>query len=176
MKQRSDSGRDDEFVAFVAARSGRLVAQAELLCGDREQARDIVQNALARAYPRWHRIEHSDPYGYVSRSIVNAVIDHWRMPYRRRERAYAELPETPEPEAGISFEERDELMAALKVLTPRERAVIVLRHLDDCSEATVAEMLGVTTGTVKTLSHRALKKLRRQLSGTFDGHPNRRYN
>jgi RNA polymerase sigma-70 factor (sigma-E family) len=169
MRPRSE---DDEFIAFVASRSGRLVAQAELLCGDHEQARDIVQNALARAYARWHRIEHDDPYGYVSRCIVNAVTDHWRLPYRRRERAHADLPEAPQPETGLSFEDRDELMTALAALTPRERTVIVLRHLDDRSEATVAEMLGVTTGTVKTLSHRGLKKLRRQLSGALDGRAN----
>lgn len=150
---------DDTFSAFVADRSGRLIAHAELLCGDQEQARDIVQTTLVRAYVRWRQIEHDDPYGYVHRAVTNAVTDHWRTAHRRYERTVDEMPEVPGPD-DTTIEDRRTLFAALERLTPRERAVVVLRHLDDHPERDVADMLNVSVGTVKATCFRALRKLR----------------
>src|SRR4051794_36387409 len=76
---------DESFASFVAARSSRLVTHAYLLCGDAEKARDIVQGALARAYPSWHRIDRDDPYAYVAAAVTNAVTDWWRLAHRRHE-------------------------------------------------------------------------------------------
>jgi RNA polymerase sigma-70 factor (sigma-E family) len=151
---------DESFVAFVAARSGRLIAQAELLCGNHEQARDIVQTVLTRVYPRWRRIEHEDPYGYLSRAVTNAVTDWWRTAHRRYEQPAETLPEHPATDHTAVFEDRQTLLAALGQLTPRERAVVVLRYLDDRTERDVAEMLGITPGTVKSTCHKALRKMR----------------
>ncbi|GAA0813989.1 DNA-directed RNA polymerase sigma-70 factor [Spirilliplanes yamanashiensis] len=143
----------------MANRSGRLIAYAELLCGDRDQARDIVQTALVRAYTRWRHIEHDDPYGYVHRSVTNAVTDHWRKAHRRYEQPVDEIPDVPTPD-DTTIEDRRTLLAALARLTPRERAVVVLRHLDDHPERDVADMLNVSVGTVKATCFRALRKLR----------------
>lgn len=158
------TSRDGAFVGFVAARSGHLLAHAELLCGDRHQAEDIVQTVLARGYRRWAVIEQEDPYGYFLRAVTNAVTDWWRLAYRRRERASAVLPDRPGPESAATWEDRDVLLAALARLSVRERAVVVLRYLEDRTEAQTAELLGVSVGTVKSSTHRALGKLRIELA------------
>jgi RNA polymerase sigma-70 factor (sigma-E family) len=155
------TGTDESFAAFVAARSGRLVAHAELLCGHPEQARDIVQTVLTRAYPRWHRIEHDDPYGYLLRAVTNAVTDWWRRAHRRREEPSSpSLPERSVPDPIGAFEDRQVLRELLTQLTTRERTVVVLRYLDDRTERDVADLLGISVGAVKSTCHKALRKLR----------------
>ncbi|MFG1608686.1 SigE family RNA polymerase sigma factor [Actinoplanes sp. NPDC049265] len=155
------TGTDESFAAFVAARSGRLVAHAELLCGHPEQARDIVQTVLTRAYPRWHRIEHDDPYGYLLRAVTNAVTDWWRRAHRRHEEPSSPtLPERGAPDPIGAFENRQVLRDLLSRLTTRERTVVVLRYLDDRPEREVADLLGISVGAVKSTCHKALRKLR----------------
>ncbi|WP_305788384.1 SigE family RNA polymerase sigma factor [Symbioplanes lichenis] len=159
MKFRRARDRDESFTAFVATRSHRLIAHAELLCGHREQARDIVQTVLVRAYQRWSRIEHDDPYGYVQRSVTNAVTDWWRTAHQRHERPVDVVPDVPgRPDDTI--DDRRALLGALDLLTHRERAVVVLRYFDDHTERDVASMLGISVGTVKSTCHTALRKMR----------------
>jgi RNA polymerase sigma-70 factor (sigma-E family) len=166
------TGTDETFATFVAARSGRLIAHAELLCGHREQARDIVQTVLTRAYPRWRRIEQEDPYGYVVRAVTNAVTDWWRRSHRRHESPASEaLPERAGPDEFGVFETRQLLLDALSGLTPRERSVVVLRYLDDRAERDVAEVLGISPGTVKSTCHKALRKLRVAVDPTEESCP-----
>jgi RNA polymerase sigma-70 factor (sigma-E family) len=161
---RNSSGRraDDSFIAFVAARSGRLIAHAEMLCGNPDQARDVVQTVLMRAYPRWRRIERDDPYAYVSRAVTNAVTDWWRRSHRRHEHSTNELPEQV-LDAPTTFEDREAVTQALALLTPRERAVVVLRYLEEMTEREVADTLGISLGTVKSTCHKALRKMRVRL-------------
>ncbi|MCO8275593.1 SigE family RNA polymerase sigma factor [Actinoplanes sp. TRM 88003] len=168
MKFRRGRDLDESFTAFVATRSHRLVAHAELLCGHREQARDIVQTVLVRAYQRWSRIEHDDPYGYVQRSVTNAVTDWWRTAHQRHERPVDVIPESPSgPDSA--FEDRSVLLAALDLLTDRERAVVVLRYFDDHTERDVAKALGISVGTVKSTCHTALRKMRVTLDDEVRG-------
>jgi RNA polymerase sigma-70 factor (sigma-E family) len=150
---------EDSFIAFVTASSGRLIAHAEMLCGNAEQARDVVQTVLMRAYPRWRRIEQEDPYAYVARAVGNAVTDWWRRSHRRHERPTGELPEQP-LDPPTTYEDRETVIRALALLTPRERAVVVLRYLEEQTEREVADTLGVTLGTVKSTCHKALRKMR----------------
>ncbi|WP_349879507.1 SigE family RNA polymerase sigma factor [Micromonospora sp. HUAS YX12] len=166
----SGSDVDESFAAFVATRSGRLVAHAYLLCGDMEQARDIVQGVLIRAYQRWARIERDDPYAYVAAAVANAVTDWWRIAYRRYETPTAALPEQSGDAAYGAVDDRQALLAALRHLTRRERAVVVLRYLDDRTETDVANMLQVRVGTVKATCHKALRRMRQELQEkSFDG-------
>lgn len=151
---------DESFVTFVATRSHRLITHAELLCGNHEQARDIVQTVLTRAYLRWERIRHDDPYGYLCRAVTNAVTDWWRTAHRRHESPVDTVPEALHPAERVTFEDRDVLLAALNRLTTRERAIVVLRYLDDHTERDVAAMLGISHGTVKSTCHTALRKMR----------------
>jgi RNA polymerase sigma-70 factor (sigma-E family) len=162
MKFRRGRDTDESFTAFVAARSHRLIAHAELLCGHREQARDIVQTVLVRAYQRWSRIEQDDPYGYVQRSVTNAVTDWWRTAHQRHERPVDVVPDVPGSQDN-ALDDRRALLAALDLLTNRERAVVVLRYFDDRTEREVATTLGISVGTVKSTCHTALRKMRIEL-------------
>jgi len=150
---------DDEFVEFVQASSARLLHAAYLLLGDRHAAEDAVQTALVRTYAAWSRVRRDDAFAYTRRILVNHVTDR----RRRRLREYA-TDELPEPAAYASLADevalRQWLVGALARLTLRERAVIIMRYLFDLPEATVADDLGITLGTVKSTSSRALAKLR----------------
>jgi RNA polymerase sigma-70 factor (sigma-E family) len=150
---------DAEFVEFVRASSPRLQRAAYLLTGDRHQAEDDVQTVLVRVYTAWSRIRRQDPFAYARKVLANLVIDRWRRPIR--EDATEELPERPIPgdfADGVAAQEW--LMRALASLSPRERAIVVLRHFWDLSEADVAVELKVSVGTVKSTASRALAKMR----------------
>lgn len=150
---------DPSFELFVAARSRHLLHAAHLLTGDRHRAEDLLQTALTRAYLRWDRIDSDDPEGYVRRTMVNAHTDWWRKkPWR--EQATDEVPEVEVADATGSYDTRDAVLAALATLTPRQRAVVVLRYYEGLSEAEIAAALGCSAGTVKSAASRAMTKLR----------------
>lgn len=154
--------RDDEgFAAFAAANGRRLRHAARLLTGDDARAEDLVQTALARTYLRWDRIRADDPMAYVRRVLVTAHADSWRRKWRH-EYPTGDLPDQVAPggDPADAHAERDRLRVALARLTPRERAVVVLRFYDDLSERETAAALGIAVGTVKSTCARALTKLR----------------
>jgi RNA polymerase sigma-70 factor (sigma-E family) len=150
---------DEEFVEFARASSGRLTHAAYLLIGDRHLAEDAAQTALVRTYAAWSRVRRQDAYAYARKVLVNHVTDGWRRPLR--ERASGEVPDRP---AGGDLADevagRQWLVEALGALSPRERAVVVLRYFFDLPETAVASELDVTVGTVKSTNFRALAKLR----------------
>jgi RNA polymerase sigma-70 factor (sigma-E family) len=153
---------DDErnFRNFVAARGPALMRLGFLLTGgDQHAAEDLVQSALSKAVPRWSRID--APESYVRQAMYRQQVSWWRRPANRRETARAELPERPGPDPTGAVDLRLALREALATLTPRQRAVLVLRYLEDMSERDVAEVLGVTVGTVRSTAHRSLALLRR---------------
>ncbi|TWD83471.1 RNA polymerase sigma-70 factor (sigma-E family) [Kribbella amoyensis] len=155
--------RDQEFSEYVATRRSRLVGTAYLLCGDRHQAEDLVQTALAKLYVAWPRVRRADGAdAYVRRILVNAGIDASRRPWRR-EQTSGELPERPMDE-GLGLEDRDELMAALSTLAVGQRRVIILRYWLGLSVEEAAADLGITAGTVKSQCSKALQNLRGQLA------------
>lgn len=159
---RSDAGaRDEEFSAFVAGSSRRLLHIARVVSGDEHIAEDLVQTALVGAYSRWDRIQSEDPFAYVRRSVVNAAAARWRRRRVLREDPVAELPEWSSlHDLSADAERRDLLLRVLRGLTARERAVLALRFYEDLSERQTAHELGITTGTVKSTTSRALAKLR----------------
>jgi RNA polymerase sigma-70 factor (sigma-E family) len=150
---------DEEFVEFAQASSGGLLHAAYLLTGDRHAAEDAVQAALVRTYAAWSRVRRDDAFAYARRVLVNYVTDRWRR--RLREYATDELPEQPSrTDLAEEVALRQWLIGALARLTLRERAIIIMRYLFDLPEAAVADDLGVSLGTVKSTSSRALAKLR----------------
>ncbi|MEV0668393.1 SigE family RNA polymerase sigma factor [Actinomadura luteofluorescens] len=157
--------RDDEsFVEFVAARGDALLRTAALMCGARQDAEDILQTALEKAYRHWGRLEAgSDPEPYVRRILVNLVISRSRRWKVLREIQMARLPETPADSPNHSVELRGTLMDELRKLGPRQRAVLVLRFWEDLSEAETAKALGCSVGTVKSQASRGLARLRERL-------------
>lgn len=157
-EQRDTASWDDEFARFVTRDGDRLLHAAFGMCGDWQHAEDLVQSALLKLAQRWPRID--DPLAYVYRCLSRATIDRWRA-LRRRPELLTEPARLPEP-AGSSQPAPDypDLVAALLSLPPRMRAIVVLRYLHDRSEAQTAEILGISTGAVKSGASRALAKLR----------------
>jgi RNA polymerase sigma-70 factor (sigma-E family) len=150
---------DEDFAEFARANSARLQQAAYLLTGDRHEAEDVAQSALARTYAAWKRVRRQDAYAYARTVLTNLVIDGWRRPLR--EYATERLPERAESgDVADDVARRRWLVAALGTLNARERAVIVLRHYLDVSEADVAQQLKLSVGTVKSLNSRGLAKLR----------------
>lgn len=164
-------GRDAEFTAFVSAHQETLQRTAWLLCGDVHRAEELTQQALVRTYVAWHRARDGDPLAYARRVLVNLRTDTWRR--RRRELLVSDHAEDAQPtgashEAGADerLAQRDFLVRALSTLTRRQRRIVVLRHLVGLSEAEVAADLGVSLGTVKSVTSRALAQLRTTMNAS----------
>jgi RNA polymerase sigma-70 factor (sigma-E family) len=149
----------EDFGAFAGSRWPGLVRLAFGLTGDRWAAEDIAQATLARAYVAWRRVSRADdPDAYLRRMLVNTSNRRFR---RHR---VADQPGDP-PETAIEgpadlVGERAALLAALRQLPPRQRAVVVLRYWEDLTDVQIAATLGCSPGTVRSQLSRALAKLR----------------
>jgi RNA polymerase sigma-70 factor (sigma-E family) len=144
----------------VTTRSGSLLRSAYLLTGNRADAEDLVQAALAKTYLAWDRIEDRRALdGYVRRAMINTHISWWR---RRRLEEYPtdELPDQVVADHAGASDLAETLRRAVDRLPQRMRAAVVLRYFEDMTEAEVADALGVSLGTVKSTVSRAVAKLR----------------
>src|SRR3569833_2346199 len=162
---RNDS--EAEYVEYVSARLSALHRTAFLLCGgDAHRADDIVQVTITRLYQRWKQASRADNLdAYVHRMLVHTFIDEKRRSWSRVFLLNrVDDSATGVVEADTAVEQRDELVAALRRLPPKQRAVLVLRFLCDRSIEEVAETLGCSEGTVKSHASRALAVLREQLA------------
>jgi len=149
----------DSFHDFVVHRSPALSRRAYLLTGDHQLAEDLLQSALAKTYRHWLRIRDGDPEAYVRRVMYHQQVSWWR---RRRvaERLESEPTDQPGGDHSDATALRLTMSAALSRLSPRQRAVIVLRFYEDLTEAEAAEVLGCSVGTVKRHGHDAIRRLR----------------
>jgi RNA polymerase sigma-70 factor (sigma-E family) len=157
-----------DFEDFAAAAMPGLLRFGHVLTGDPLRAEELVQQALVSTWARWRRIEHDQPHAYVRRAMVHTHTSWWR-----RSRFESSLPagyDAAAP-AGADLGERDRTLAALRLLPPRQRAVIVLRYYEDLSEADIAKVLGCSTGTVKSQASRALRTLRTHLTPDLETSP-----
>jgi len=156
------SGRDEEFREFMQNRASLLHQSAYLLCGDWHLAHDLVQDTLVKAYQHWPRVRQADrPDAYVRRILLNEARGRWRR--RERVMPVSRFPEGREPVAPDATDEiarRAGLLQALLVLPLRQRATVILRHLEGMSERETAAVLGCSEGTVKSQNARALGTLR----------------
>lgn len=155
------------FEEFVAARSTALLRTAYLLTRDHGQAEDLLQTALTKAYLAWRRID-GDPEPYVRRILVTTYASWWRRKWNG-EIATEELPEEGRQNDRIG--EDGDLWAAMGRLPRRQRAVVVLRYFEDLTEAQTADLLGISVGTVKSQTSKALAKLRIDPSLATEGGP-----
>jgi RNA polymerase sigma-70 factor (sigma-E family) len=163
---------DARLTEYVRGQWPALVRYAALLCGDAGEAEEIVQSTLTRVALRWRFVDGKDnPDGYVRRALVRACIDSGKR--RRRETATEQLPEIGVSDHVSRLADVDQVRRALATLPPRQRAVLVLRYLDDASEARTAEVLGCSVGTVKSQTAKGLAKLRQvvgmEATGTTEG-------
>jgi RNA polymerase sigma-70 factor (sigma-E family) len=151
--------RGDDFDEFMRGTSTRFLRTAVLLTGDRQAAEDLVQEVYERVYVRWRGIRGA-PEAYARKALTNLVANRWRSRGRKPEVALADKHDEPTPDGSEGFAVREQLLAALQELPPRQRAVIVLRYYEDLTEAQTADTLGCSVGTVKSQASRALTKLR----------------
>ena len=153
-----DPNSEAEFLRFVANSSPALLRTAYALTGQQQAAEDLVQTAFERVALRWSRM--TEPYAYARRVMYHEHISWWRR-FRRREVSVAEHHDQAAPgDLSVDVALRGDLRVALDRLGPRQRAVLVLRYLEDRSVEEVAEVLGCSPGTVRSQASRALLKLR----------------
>jgi RNA polymerase sigma-70 factor (sigma-E family) len=165
------AGRGHDFDQFVAASANRLLRSAFAMTGDRGAAEDIVQDVLERLYVAWPRVD--DPLAYARRALVNHTTNRWRHRRRHPETELTSRHDHVTVDVTRAADDRDALIRALATLPPRQRAVIVLRFLDDLTEADTARVLGCSVGTVKSQTSRALTRLRQVLGADVDDLPAR---
>ena len=149
---------------FTAHRLG-LVRLAFLLVGDQETAEDVVQDAFAAVYRRWSGLADQERVvPYLRAAVVNGCrMIHRRRMVVRRFRADREVPFWSAEAAVLLGETRREVFLAVRALPRRQREALVLRYYLELSEAEIAEVMGVSRGTVKSTASRALKTLATKL-------------
>jgi RNA polymerase sigma-70 factor (sigma-E family) len=149
---------DDEFSEFVQAAWPALYRTAYLLVGERGLAEDLVQTTLAKTYVSWGRVRDRGAAGVYARTVLVNTASSW---FRRRswsnEVATSDLPDRP---VVLPDSDRPMVVAALRSLPPRQRAVVVLRFYEDLSVEQTAAALGINAGTVKSQTSHAMTKLR----------------
>ena len=152
------------FDQFVADRLDRLLRYATAIACDKHLAQDIVQNVLMRSQSKWDRIGAMDaPYLYVKRMVTNDYLS-WRRRKAAREVAVERselakhVPSMADP--ADAHAEREAMRARIAVLPRKQRAALVLRFYEDCSDTEIAQVLGCTESTVRSQLSRALQTLR----------------
>jgi RNA polymerase sigma-70 factor (sigma-E family) len=152
---------EEEFTAYVQERRASLYATAYHLTGDRFEAEDLLQSALFSTYRAWDRISDKAAVGgYLRRTMTNLHISAWR---RRKLNEYPteELPETAgDTDAMRGTELRAVLWQALARLPELQRTMLVLRYYEGRTDPEIADILGISVGTVKSSIWRSLRRLR----------------
>ncbi|MEU6340426.1 SigE family RNA polymerase sigma factor [Streptomyces sp. NPDC046977] len=150
-----------DFTAYVQERRASLYATAYHLTGDRFEAEDLLQSALFSTYRAWDRISDKAAVGgYLRRTMTNLHISAWR---RRKLNEYPteELPETVgDSDEMRGTELRAVLWQALAKLPETQRTMLVLRYYEGRTDPEIADILGISVGTVKSSIWRSLRRLR----------------
>ena len=157
---RQGRGADPEFTAYATQAVSRLRATAFLMCRDWHLADDLTQTALTKLYLAWPRVSKAEDIdAYARKVLLRSFLDH------HRRRSASEIVTSTFDEAAVteSTDLRMTLIDALRLLKPRDRAVIVLRYWEDYSVEQVASLLEIRETTVRARSMRALGKLREAL-------------
>ena len=148
------------FDAFYTEQFPRLVRVASLLVDSPATAEEIVQESFIRVYRRWDRLDH--PAAFARTCVVNGCRDRLRRRARWRVRVPLIAISDVTPDAA-GHEDDHEVLAVLRALPERQRTVIVLRYYDDLTPTEIAEVLGASPSSIKSLLHRALERFRQEL-------------
>lgn len=144
------------FEDYVRLRYVELRRLAFLLTGDWAVADDAVQTALIRCERRWNRIGELQQHAYVRKAVVNTTST-WRL-RRRQHQPLSDLDQVPTADCDV--DSRLTILAALRRLPMTQRQVLILRYYAAMPESDIAELLGISPGTVKSRASRAMAALR----------------
>lgn len=159
------SGAEQDFRIFVQGIAASLHRTAYLLCGDWYLADDLVQEALAKTYSHWRKVQRADsPSAYVRRILINESRRGWRRNKNNMVHSGGEVADIPVSDMSDGVVNRAELRQALQSLPERQKATVVLRYLEGLSERETAAALGCSEGTVKSQTSKALQKLKSVLN------------
>jgi RNA polymerase sigma-70 factor (sigma-E family) len=164
--------RDADFAAYLAARQASLLRTAYLLTGNRHDAEDLAQTSFAKLYLAWDKVRDRGAIdGYLRRILVNEHNSLWRRAWKRREHTAEDTvlhaldrPHHDSHDDGSG----SALWEVVQTLPRKARAVVVLRYYEELSEAETAATLGISVGTVKSQTSRALAALRERAPQTLD--------
>ena len=155
----------EDLVAFVRARQDALLRSAYLICGDHHLAEDLLQDAFAKLARRWERVRDEQPEAYVRKILYRDTISRWRRSRREHLVDHQDpgglMAAQQVPDGTTGWLTADQVREALRLLPPRQRAVMVLRYFEGLSEAEIAGALGIAPGTVKSQASDAIRTLRR---------------
>lgn len=161
---RTDLGAGRSFDAYFREEHQRLVALATVLCGDREVARDLAQEALVRTYTHWHEVARLEqPGAWTRKVLINLIRDHRRHGAVQRRRLPELAHEAARTRVAVDAPFDSEFWAAVAKLSDRQRIAVALLYVGDRSLGHVAEVMEIREGSVKTTLHQARKRLRQLL-------------
>lgn len=151
----------EDFASFCTAEHSRLVRALSLYCGSREAAEDATQEALIRACERWGKVAAMrSPAGWVFRVATN----HLHSQYRRSPMSARVLANSSrETDVGPDIDQLIVVRQAVAGLPRRQRQALVLRHTFAMTVEETAEVMGVSSPAIRSLTHRAVTTLRTQL-------------
>ncbi len=150
------------FAGFYAGHHATIARALALTLGDVELGVEAADEAMTRAYQRWHQVQgYDNPSGWVYRVGLN-----WARSFLRKRRRTISSPWVDETGVDDPQPNDPHLARALAKLDPRHRSVVVLRYLLDWSVDQTAEALEIAPGTVKSRLHRALNQLETELGST----------
>ena len=162
-----------EYGEFARSAWPRLYRTALMIVGDRQLAEDLVQTALVKAYVGWPRLREPDKaYAFTRRVMVNVSRD-W---FRKRSWTHESTTDLSRDDGTLGADHAAELVDRvtvgdlLRLLPPGQRSVVALRFLEDLSVQETADLLNVTTGTVKSQTAAALATLRTHAHLVPGGH------
>lgn len=154
-------GSGASFDAVASAHYPQLLRLAWLLTGDREQAEDVVGEALARSLRRWDAASIANPAAYLRRAVINEVNSSFRrLRTRRRHRTHRRGDDRGQRLADEQIADADAIGRALGQLPAKQRAAVVLRFYEGLSQAETAEAMGCSLGAAKSNCARGLDRLR----------------
>ncbi|WP_433327965.1 SigE family RNA polymerase sigma factor [Spirillospora sp. CA-294931] len=155
-------GAEITFEEFVTATAGRLLRTAMFLVYDRHLAEDLLQVTYERVARKWKRVSSGNPEAYARRVLVNLAIDENKKRSRRRDLPAGTPADLERLAGGLQAPgaQAGELDGVLRALPAMQRAVVVLRYWCDLGEHEIAEALGISRGTVKSHTARAMAALR----------------
>ena len=167
---RTARGEDASFAVVFNEHHRRAVRLAYLLTGDHHQAEDVVADAMAKVYVQWSRGRVDDVGPYLRRAVANQANSRLRRRYLERREASRRSGD----DRGVRLvdddaADRDAVWQAIQQLPDRQRQVVVLRYYEDLSEADTADVLGISTGTVKSSLSRGLARLEELLADPSRG-------